>query len=245
MMKVIGRFLNKIFNVFGYHLSHKHKIIPATFDKNWGERLNINTILDIGANEGQFILEINSILPNRKIYAFEPIPDCYKKLVQKTGKLDVTCFNFGLSDINGNIEINISNNLVSSSILKMEELHKKNYPNSEFVKKQDIQIKRLDDVLPDLDIKENFLIKVDVQGYENKVILGGKKTFELASAIIIESSFAMLYNDQWLFDDIYQHFINSGFKFMGFTDQENSKKSGIPLFADSIFIRKDLVHLVN
>lgn len=241
MVKRIGRLLNKAFNFFGYHLSRTHKIIPVTKGPNWAEKLNIRTIIDIGANEGQFIKEINTLVPNRKIYAFEPIPDCYKKLVETTKGIDVIFFNFGLSDTEGSAEINISNNLVSSSILGMEDLHKVSYPDSHFVKKETIQLKKLDDIMARVKPQKNILIKIDVQGYEGKVILGGQKIFGEASALIIESSFEPLYEGQWLFDDLYRYFTQTGFKFMGFSDQVNSKKTGIPLYADSIFIKKELV----
>lgn len=241
MLKRLGRPLNKLFYSFGYNIVPRHKIIPPTTGENWAEKLNIRTIIDIGSNEGQFITEIANLLPGRKIFAFEPISACYKKLIANTKNIDVTAFNTGLSDIKGSTEINISNNFVSSSILEMEDLHKSLYPESHFVKKETIQLNRLDDVLANEELKDAILIKMDVQGYEEKVILGGERTFAKASALIIESIFEPFYEGQWLFDDLYEYFSNKGFKFVGFADQVNSKKTGIPLYADSIFIKKELV----
>lgn len=240
MLKKLARPLNKIFYAFGYNIVPNHKIIPATTDKNWAEKLNIHTIIDIGSNEGQFIKEINALLPGRKVFAFEPIAACYRKLIENTKSINVTAHNMGLSDTEGTAEINISNNFVSSSILEMEELHKSSYPESHFVKKETIRLGRLDDMLA-AELKENILIKMDVQGYEEKVIMGGKNTFAKASALIIESIFEPFYEGQWLFDDLYKYFSEKGFKFMGFTDQVNSKKTGIPLYADAIFIKKELI----
>lgn len=241
MLKFIGHFLNKIFNSFGYHLSHLHKVIPRTTGNNWAERLNIQTIIDIGSNEGQFINEIETILPGRKIYAFEPIPACFKKMLANTGSSNVSAYNIGLSDIEGSTEINISSNLVSSSILNMEELHKSSYPESKYIKKETIELKRLDTVFEDIELTDNILIKVDVQGYEEKVIKGGEKTFSKAAALIIESAFEPFYAGQWLFDDLYTHLSAKGFKFMGFADQVTSKKTGIPIYADAIFIKKNII----
>jgi len=39
-----------------------------------------SVILDVGANRGQFALEILKILPETKIYSFEPIVDAYEEL---------------------------------------------------------------------------------------------------------------------------------------------------------------------
>jgi FkbM family methyltransferase len=244
MRKKIGRLANKILRPLGYTIQPIVRIIPLTRESNWGERLNIKTIIDIGSNEGQFIREINSILPGRKILAFEPISSCYRKLVDNTTDTDITAFNVGLSDHQGTTEINISNNLYSSSILEMEELHRSSYPDSHFIKKEKIELRRLDDVLAEIHVEGNILIKMDVQGYEEKVILGGQQTFAKAAAVIVESTFESLYGGQWLFDDLYRHFTDMGFRFMGFADQIHSKRSGIPLYADSIFIKKELIPLV-
>ncbi len=244
MRKFAGRIISKSIHSLGYTIVPIQKFIPKTTGKNWAEKLEIKTIIDIGSNEGQFIKEISTILPGRKIVAFEPLPDCFKKLVANTKKYDITAYNVGLSDYEGTTTINVSNNLVSSSMLPMEDLHKNAYPESYFVKTETIRLDRLDDVIAKSAIQKNFLIKMDVQGYEEKVIKGGEKTFSEAAALIVESIFEPFYEGQWLFDDLYSYFTNTGFKFMGFTDQKNSKVTGIPLFADSIFIRKDLVHLV-
>ena len=241
MLKRIGRPLNKLLHSFGYNLATTQTIIPKISGGNWAERLNIQTIIDIGSNEGQFIKEIETTLPGRKIFAFEPIPGCFKKMVANTVSSNVTAYNIGLSDIDGTTEINISSNLVSSSILQMEELHKSSYPESQYIKKETIGLKRLDTVFADIELTDNILIKVDVQGYEEKVIRGGEKTFSKAAALIIETVFEPFYEGQWLFDDLYTHLSARGFKFMGFADQVNSKKTGIPIYADAIFIKKNII----
>lgn len=241
MLKRIGRPLNKLLHSFGYNLAASHTIIPKIPGGNWAERLNIQTIIDIGSNEGQFIKEVETILPGRKIYAFEPIPDCFNRMKANTSSSNVTAFNVGLSDMDGTTEINVSSNLVSSSILEMEELHKVSYPESQYIKKQTITLKRLDTVLREIELKENVLIKIDVQGYEEKVIKGGEKIFSKAAALIIETAFEPFYEGQWLFDDLHAHLSGCGFKFMGFADQVTSKKTGIPIYADAIFIKKNLV----
>ena len=244
MPKKIGSFVNRLIKPLGYVVAPVHKVIPSSEEKNWAERLDIQTIIDIGSNEGQFIKDISTSLPGRKILAFEPIPSCYEKLVSNTKNDNVVAYNIGLSDTEGETEINISNNSGSSSILQMKELHEVSYPDSYYVKKEKIRLERLDNVLGNISLKKNVLIKMDVQGYEKNVIRGGEEIFSQAAALIIESIFEPFYDDQWLFDDLYRYFTQNGFAFMGFADQANSKKSGIPLYADSIFIKRELVKQV-
>ena len=228
----------------GYTISPIDNLVPPSTGPNWLEKLDIQTVIDIGANEGQFIKKIRKVLPQVKIFAFEPIPSCFAKIGASVKNADVTAFNIALSNEEGSTEINISNNLASSSFLEMKELHKTSFPESIFIGKETVALKRLDNVLLDYNLKKNLLIKLDVQGYEEKVILGGEKTFAAASALLVETIFEPLYENQWLFDDIHNHFTNNGFKFMGFAEQENSKTSGIPLFADAIFIKQDMIRQV-
>ena len=50
------------------------------FNKSWLKKLNIKTVLDIGANIGEFSIIFDQIFDKPKIYAFEPLPECIKKL---------------------------------------------------------------------------------------------------------------------------------------------------------------------
>ncbi|HTM66611.1 MAG TPA: hypothetical protein VL093_09840, partial [Flavipsychrobacter sp.] len=69
-------------------------------------------------------------------------------------------------------------------------------------------------------------------------------TVKKAAVVIIETSFEPLYAGQWLFNDVYQYFIALDFRFLGFADQTLSKKTGIPLYGDAIFINSKLVDKV-
>ena len=103
-----------------------------------------------------------------------------------------------------------------------------------------VRLERLDDVADKLVLRAPLLIKVDVQGYEDKVIAGGERTFQRADLAIVESSFEVLYEEQPLFDDIYQQLVRLGFVYRGAIDQMMSTKDGRPLQADSIFVRSCL-----
>src|SRR5262249_49722699 len=73
----------------------------------------------------------------------------------------------------------------------------------------------LDSVTDDLDLAKNILTKIDVQGFEDRVIVGGLKTIRLAKLLIIELSFENLYDGQSLFDTIYQTMKQLGFEYHG------------------------------
>lgn len=238
MFKPFTRVVRKAMNAFGYEIIKLKHANSFELGK-WIAEVDIKTIIDVGSNEGQFIKSINKLLPGRKIIAFEPIKNCFDILKANTKGLNVTYHNCGLSNYNGTTEINVSENLVSSSILPMEDLHKNLYPQSKYISKQTIELKRLDDVIQKADLEGNVLLKIDVQGYEDKVIEGGKDTIQKVSVVIIEFSYEPVYEGQWLFDQTYRYFTDNGFKYAGVVDQARSSRNGIPIYGDAIFVKSD------
>jgi len=213
----------------------------ADFNYRWLQNLNIHTIIDIGASVGEFGKEIHKLLPEARIYAFEPLKDSYLKLVSNLKHLpEFRAFNFALGGTNNdNAEIHHCQYSPSSSLLNMAALHKELFPISDGGIIEKISIRCLDTIAEELSIKENILIKLDVQGYEDKVIAGGKKVFSEARLVIAETSFEELYQGQPLFGDIYDIMKEQGFLYIGtWGPIVKNPVDGCPLCCDSIFIRK-------
>lgn len=215
------------------------KASPATFKEFvWLKNLNIETIFDIGANTGQFATMLSEVLPKASMYSFEPLGDCFEKLLlNMKNHPRFRAFNFALGDRDYETEIYRSKHSPSSSILPMKDLHKKVVPQSDLEAIEKIAVKRLDGITDDLDCKENILVKLDVQGYEDRVICGGKKLISKAKVLIIETSFQSLYEGQPLFDDIYNMIRQMNFLYMGDLGQLKSPIDGSSIQADSIFLR--------
>ncbi len=227
--------LRKIIQRLGIDV-HKHR--TTTSQLTWLRDLNIQTVFDIGANVGQFATEIRAELPDAQIYSFEPLSECYTKLTQ-TFKRDshFKAFNCALGETTSSMTMNKSSYTPSSSLRPMATSHKELFPHTAQSKPETISIKRLDDMWSELNPQKNILIKVDTQGYEDKVIAGGMNAFASASTAIIEASFVQLYEGQPLFNDIYQKMISFGFKYQGSLHQKLNKKTGEVLFEDAIFIK--------
>jgi FkbM family methyltransferase len=205
----------------------------------WLKGRNIQTVFDIGANVGQFASQIHRVLPDAMLYSFEPLEDCYNELLKKMGHLPrFRAFNFALGDRNGQVQIYRNDYTPSSSLLPMEELHKRAFPYTEHATVKKIEVKRLDDILDELDIVDNVLVKIDVQGTEDKVILGGEKLLSRASVLIVETTFEPLYKDQPLFDTIYALLRERGLVHMGTESIMRNPKDGRVLQCDSLFMRE-------
>lgn len=234
MANTIKILVQKTLCRFGLQLQ---KIPTAEKQLQWLIDMQIKTVLDIGANTGQFAQMIGKLLPDAMIYSFEPLPDCYEELVSNfASRSKFKGLNLALGNETGQIQMNRNEFSLSSSVLPMDELHKKIFPFAQTAVVQEVSIARLDDVVDSLELREPMLVKVDVQGFEDRVIDGGIKVFNQANVIFIELSIEQLYEGQLLFDGIYQKLKSLGFRYRGNYEQASSADGRI-LYVDSIFTR--------
>ncbi len=229
--------IKHLLNRFGYDIKKYH----PTFDMVVVP-LNIGTILDIGANTGKVAKEFRDIFPNAYIHSFEPLPSCFEKLeVNMKGDTLFTAHNIALGETKGETVMEESSFHPSSSLLRMSDLHKKLYPKSKDSVQKKIRVERLDDVLGNANLKKNIFIKMDVQGFEDRVIKGGTKVIAQASVIQIETAFVTLYEGQPLFDDIYRLLSDLGFVYYGDVGRHYSPETGKLIYEESLFIKSDLI----
>jgi len=242
MIKTATKATKTLLHAAGFELTRFH---PGDYEfgptrearLNWLKNLNIRTVLDIGANTGQFAAYIRTILPEAMIYAFEPLKDCYQQLVETVNVPNFKAFNFALGSEFGEIEIHRSKYSPSSSILMMGRLHKEAFPFTSGGVVERIAVKRLDDIAGNLKFVENVLIKIDVQGFEDKVLAGGRNIIQKAKVLIVETSFKSLFEGQPLFDEIYDIVRGMGFEHHGNWTQLLNPLDGSVLQADGIFIK--------
>ena len=210
-----------------------------SLNKAWLVNADIKTIIDVGANTGQFARAIHEVLPEAYIYSFEPLSDCFKEL--KAAMRNVKKFqaiNTALAATNGEQVFYRSAWSPSSSLLPMNQLHKENFPFTAEESKETVAVRRLDDYITDLSIEDEVLLKLDVQGYEDKVLDGGKCLLQRTKVVIVETSMVPLYEGQPLFRDIFTILDQRGFRYNGALSQANSPRDASILYADSVFIRE-------
>nr|WP_290224460.1 FkbM family methyltransferase [Trichocoleus desertorum] len=204
----------------------------------WLRNMEIETILDVGANTGQFAKFMHELFPRATLYSFEPLQDCYEELLDQFKDVpEFQAFNVALGDETGTVEMHRSEYSPSSSLLCMNELHKTSFPYSKQESLQKVDIVCLDDMANRLKLRKPMLVKLDVQGYEDKVISGGKNVINQADIVITELSVEQLYDGQPLFDDIYKTMASMGFQYRGNYDQLCSPDDGRVLQVDGIFSR--------
>ena len=205
----------------------------------WLQELRVATVLDIGANVGQFALAAREAFPQATVYSFEPLPDCFEDLQRNLGGTGrCKAFNVGLGRRSGIVALERNAFTASSSFLPMNTTHKTEFPFTRDTTRVDVRIEKLDDFAHHLSIVDPMLVKIDVQGYEEEVLVGGETTIRGAVAVITETSFEPLYATQPLFDQIYRLLVSWGFAYMGSFEQVESCRDGRPLQSDSVFMKR-------
>jgi len=235
LKKVISKTLKKL----NYEIKPLHNGFSINNNLKWLKDYSFDTILDIGANEGQFALFIHNIFQDANVLSFEPITDCYKKIVENNkNNSKIKPFNYALGYLDEEMEIYKNEFSPSSSLLKMNSIHIKNFPYTKNQTKEKIKIRRLDNIFKDFEIGKNVLMKIDVQGYEINVLKGAINFINIFSPLlIIETSFVELYEKEPLFNGIYEKLIPLNYKFIGILDQLYSPIDGRVLQGDAVFER--------
>lgn len=205
------------------------------------KRHNIDLVLDVGANMGQFGLDLRNAGYDGQIISFEPITKCYEHLKSITnGKWQVE--NYALGDANATDTINISSKTVFSSILETNDFGHSNFSDSiQVVDKQTIKIKKLDDVINDLIDglgKKKIFLKLDTQGYDDRVMLGASNTLNHVYLLQTEMSCKAIYKETTPFHETLKQITNSGFNITGIFPLSRDKNSMELLEFDCILIKR-------
>lgn len=230
------------------HYGKEIKPIDEYFEKlepvknDWLKSFNVKTIFDVGSSDGGYAKKIRQVFPNAMIYSFEAIPESYQKLLlnfKHDNKLKA--FNVCLNNYNGTCEFNISEYSGSSSILKMNDMHKKAYPYTAKHKIAVVECKTLDTLVAEKSLvpEETILLKLDVQGAEWNILEGAKELIKKVKIVFMEVSFHTLYDNSILFTDIIIKMNSLGFKVKGIENVSQSLVDGTYLQCDAYFIKED------
>ena len=207
------------------------------------QKFEIDLVLDVGANCGQFASGIRRSGYAGKIVSFEPLSGAHAKLtkVRARDPLWEVYRRCAIGDQEGVVTINVAGNSVSSSCLQMLESHLSAAPNSEYVGQESVSLFHLDSITPEYfsDYKNPFL-KIDTQGFEWNVLDGALNSLPYVKGVLLEMSLIPLYDRQHLWEDFLARMKMEGFTLWalqpGFTDPLH----GRTLQVDGIFYRTNL-----
>ncbi|WP_347259073.1 FkbM family methyltransferase, partial [Methylocaldum sp.] len=171
----------------------------------------------------------------------EPLPGCAAQVRQRENTIrNLTVFECAVSDHDGMATLFENAYAPASSLLPVSSISTNEFPQTAGQQKAvEVAVHRLDDLIDESSLEDAVLIKIDVQGLEDKVIRGGEKTFRAAKFVLIEMSFVPMYDGQPLFEEVHELLVNIGFRFAGIKNQVDSPTTGQPLFMHCLYVNKN------
>tara|TARA_B100000029_G_scaffold498616_1_gene567690 strand:+ start:107 stop:904 length:798 start_codon:yes stop_codon:yes gene_type:complete len=240
----IKKIAKNIFKFFGLEVKRYYpELDQMSFDQMYSEILKGEIIVfDVGANKGQTIERFNKLFNNMNIHSFEPIKFEFLNLKKKySGENKIHLNNFALGNIEEEKDFHVNHYTGSSSFLKTTnntdwlKLRSKQFKINpeEFLKnKEKIKINTLDNYCLEKKIDKIDIVKIDTQGYEDKVLEGCKKMIKMKKIKFIEIEI--------IFSDIYEKTLTIG-------EIENKLENNYRLFANDYYgnLYSNMVYQLN
>jgi len=207
------------------------------------EHMNINTVIDVGANEGQYASFLrNEVGYCGTILSFEPGKELFQILQKKSeADPDWYCFPIAFGEENKTDTINIMARSQFNSLLKPK--------NDTFFQKENavvdsyqINVSTLDDfwtgLEKDHDLSSVYL-KLDTQGYDLKILTGAKESLPKIKALQSEMSVIPIYNDMPDYKEVTRFLENHKFSHSAMFPVSNDTNMRLIEF-DGIFVNSAL-----
>jgi FkbM family methyltransferase len=201
--------------------------------------LDFATVVDIGANRGQFALVARCCLPGARIIAFEPLTSAAERFRNALrGDSLITLHHVAIGPAKEKATIHITAEDDSSSLLPITTLQQSLSAGTREVATATVEVEMLSDRVNDDDLKAPALLKIDVQGYELAVLHGCASLLPRFSHVYIECSFVELYAGQALAGEVIDHLSDHGFDLRGVYNVQYDPQ-GCALQADLLFAARN------
>ncbi len=172
------------------------------------------TVIDVGANVGQFAVAALELWAPTSLHAFEPVEEAHEILRRHLARYPESKLHpVALGAQDGVLTFHVSSYSHSSSFLPFGERHRTEFPDARTLSDVDVPVRRLDAELAGHELPPPVLLKLDVQGYERWVLDGATATLAQAEWVVLEASYAPMYNGEPSFLELVQNMSLRGFRF--------------------------------
>ena len=202
--------LRQLLRRLGYDL-HRH---PARGPLHYHlETLGIDTILDVGANEGRYATGVRAHGFRGRVISFEPLPSAFGALKVASARDTLwQCHQMALGDVDGEREITVAAATEFSSFLPMEDFVEGLHPTARAAGRERVRVRTLDGLFPELRLDDEKLwLKCDTQGFERQVLEGARHHLHRFEGVQLELSLRSLYAGQPTFEAMVGYMRDHGF----------------------------------
>lgn len=224
-----------------------HRAVPAHV---WEIRIprllnqsGVRTVIDVGANQGQYAKTLLENGLRASILSFEPLPEAWNRLKRTaaSNRQWTVAERIALSDSNREAVLHEAGNSVSSSMLRMTPAHLDAAPESATVNVVQVKTMRLDDYLANHPVQAPAFLKIDVQGAEMSVLAGAKNVLrDLAIGVQLEMSLKTLYTGQNLYWETDRFLRQEGFECCDIIPEFRDPTSSKLLQYDAIYFKEGI-----
>ena len=189
-----------------------HGVAPSIEHKRILGNLDMDLLLDVGANRGQFSLMARILHPHLPIQAYEPLAAeaaVYRAI--HGAQRGIELHEQALGDKDGSVDMHISGRADSSSLLPIGELQAHCFPGTAEVGTKRVRVATLDSLPVHWRNARRALLKLDVQGFELNVLRGATAALLNCAFVYVECSEVPLYAGQALRPDIENFLRAQGF----------------------------------
>jgi FkbM family methyltransferase len=194
------------------------------------------TVVDVGANIGQFAVASSRLFQGAVVFPVEPDPRVAEELRKNIGmpiaeNVRVTA----VGDCVGSATFHVNRDPQVSSLLPLGEDRIAAFPGSTVVEEITVPVTTLDVLFDGMDLAEPILLKIDVQGFEDRVIAGAGVFLKRVKWVLMEVSFSKLYEGERDFEMIVDLLKAHGFQFVRPMNFHISPKTGEIIEMDALF----------
>jgi FkbM family methyltransferase len=209
------------------------KWLELTSLRRFLTRYDINVVIDVGANEGQFAAKLRHLGYTGRIASFEPDPRAFKLLQHQHQADSKWCgYPIALGDAETELELNIAHHSVLSSFLT--HVRAKNMSTLR------VSVQRLDSLFDELiqgAPSPRVLLKTDTQGFDLAVLRGASGCMNRVTGILAELSVIPLYESSPAFIESIETYQKAGFDIVDL-NLVNRTVDGRVLEYDGLFVQR-------
>lgn len=245
MINYVKQLIRTAFRKNGYNI-HATPINPVNNEELLMnilfKKYDIDLILDVGASRGQYVDSIRKMGYDKNFMSFEPVLEPFKVLYDKfENDPKVSVGKYAIGDKNKDIIINVSKCDLCSSILDVTKTTTDVVDDAKYVSTEKCMMRRLDEFYPQFKKYNNLMLKIDTQGFEDKVLIGATKTLSKVKVIFIEMSLVELYKGEAKFSDLVKKLEQKGFELYAITPAFMDNSTGRMLQVDGLFVKKEKI----
>lgn len=196
------------------------------------------TIIDAGANEGQFAVAVAKLFPEATVHSFEPDPDTFARLVRNVRAFPrVHPHLLALGDKRQQMPFYVDADTQVSSLLPASEKRYRAFPKTRTAKVLTVNVDTLSQFFATDELARPILLKLDVQGYEHLVLDGAGHLLPKIDYVLAETAVRPLYVGEVACQEMVGILADLGFGLELVADWHQSPADGSIVELDLFFSR--------